>query len=194
MNANRQSPSPGVVAPAAGATVPPGTGRLMPNKAMKHLSRFFALHAQQRVSVCNFFVILAGVISAAIVRALQAGRPLSVVVIALGPLPLLSFVFWRLDQRNPDLIKISERALPSGEMACLPDYALFRFREQVGRKRTLGGWLELADSGMAALESPWRRSSYSEINSSRAQQRNLSKRSSHSLRRQLQDGHIVRPR
>jgi hypothetical protein len=55
-------------------------------------------------------------------------------------------------------------------------------------------WRRLADSRMVALESPCRRSSYSELSSSRAQQRNLSKRSSHSLRRQLHGGHIVRPR
>lgn len=130
MNANQQSSSPGATATGAGAAAP-GTSGLMPNdKAMEHLWRFFALHAQQRVSVFNFFVVLAGVISAAIGGALQAGRPLNVVVIALGLLlPLLSFVFWRLDQRNSDLIKISERALRSGEMACLPDYARIFVRE-----------------------------------------------------------------
>lgn len=132
MNANQQSSPPGATATGAGVAVPLGTGDLMPNdKAMEHLWRFFALHAQQRVSVFNFFVVLAGVISAAIGGALQAGRPLSVVVIALGLLlPLLSFVFWRLDQRNSDLIKISERALRSAEMACLPDYARIFVREE----------------------------------------------------------------
>ena len=50
-----------------GAAVPPGANDLMPNdKVMEHLWRFSTLHAQQRVSVFNFYVILAGVISAAI--------------------------------------------------------------------------------------------------------------------------------
>jgi hypothetical protein len=116
---------------------------------MEHLWRFFALHAQQRVSVFNFFVVLAGVISAAIGGALQAGRPLSVVVIALGLLlPLLSFVFWRLDQRNSDLIKISERALRSAEMACLPDYARIFVREETAGTTN-------AYAGDSAVQTSW---------------------------------------
>lgn len=102
------------------------------DKVLEHLWRYFALHAQQRVSVFNFFVVLSGVISAAIGGALQAGGPLNFVVVILGLLlPLLSFVFWRLDQRNSDLVKIAERALRRGEEANLPDYARIFVRESL---------------------------------------------------------------
>ena len=100
------------------------------DKEMEHLWRYFALHAQQRISIFNFFVVLSGVISAAIGGALEANRPLTTFVVILGLLlPLLSFVFWRLDQRNSDLVKISERALRRSEESCLPDYARIFVRE-----------------------------------------------------------------
>ncbi|WP_342148089.1 hypothetical protein [Methylorubrum sp. SB2] len=102
------------------------------DKVLEHLWRYFALHAQQRISVFNFFVVLSGVISAAIGGALQVGGPLNFVVVILGLLlPLLSFVFWRLDQRNSDLIKIAERALRRGEEAHLPIYARIFVRESL---------------------------------------------------------------
>ncbi|UMY16790.1 hypothetical protein MMB17_19285 [Methylobacterium organophilum] len=111
------------------------------DKVLEHLWRYFALHAQQRVSVFNFFVVLSGVISAAIGGALQVGGPLNFVVVILGLLlPLLSFVFWRLDQRNSDLVKIAERALRRAEEAHLPDYARIFVRES------------LAGTGAAAAE------------------------------------------
>ncbi|WP_156647855.1 hypothetical protein [Methylobacterium sp. Leaf87] len=111
------------------------------DKVLEHLWRYFALHAQQRVSVFNFFVVLSGVISAAIGGALQVGGPLNFVVVILGLLlPLLSFVFWRLDQRNSDLVKIAERALRRGEEAHLPNYARIFVRES------------LAGTGAAAAE------------------------------------------
>ncbi|MGU3389003.1 hypothetical protein ACLBYG_31240 [Methylobacterium sp. D53M] len=100
---------------------------------MEHLWRFFALHAQQRISVFNFFVVLSGVLATAIGGGIQAGRPMALLVTVLGVLLILvSFVFWKLDQRGSDLIKLSESALRAGEAACLPEYArIFRIESQV---------------------------------------------------------------
>lgn len=130
---NQNSPLTGAASSDAGKGSPADSHSAVPaDKVMEHLWRYFALHAQQRISVFNFFVVLSGVIAAGIGGALQAGRPLILLVVVLGLLlALLSFVFWRLDQRNSDLIKISERALRKGEEACFPDYARIFIRESV---------------------------------------------------------------
>jgi len=101
-----------------------------PDKETEHLWRYFALHAQQRISVFNFFVVFSGVIATGIGGALQAGRPMTFLVVVLGVLLMvLSFVFFRLDRRNSDLVKISERALRTSELSHLPAYAQIFERE-----------------------------------------------------------------
>lgn len=104
--------------------------RVTPDKEIEHLWRYFALHAQQRISVFNFFVVFSGVIATGIGGSLQAGRPMTFLVVVLGLLlALLSFVFSRLDQRNSELVKISERALRASEKNYLPGYAQIFERE-----------------------------------------------------------------
>lgn len=130
---NRKSQLTGAASYDSGKGSPADNHSSVPaDKVMEHLWRYFALHAQQRISVFNFFVVLSGVITAGIGGALQAGRPLLFLVGVLGLfLTILSFIFWRLDQRNSDLIKISEEALRKGEEACLPHYARIFVRESI---------------------------------------------------------------
>jgi hypothetical protein len=73
--------------------------------------KYFALHADQRIKTFNFFLILCTLIAGGLITILRDGGN-----IALGALPafiltLLSFVFWRLDIRNKQLIHHSEEAL-----------------------------------------------------------------------------------
>ncbi|MDR6772673.1 hypothetical protein [Azospirillum sp. BE72] len=94
------------------------------DKGLDHAWRYFALHAQQRISVFNFFVVLSGIISAGIGAGLQGGKPMAPVVAMLGGLLMLfSFLFFKLDQRGSELVKIAENALASGETACMPNFA-----------------------------------------------------------------------
>lgn len=127
-----QPPSSATAGTSAGTTgLDP---RVTPDKETEHLWRYFALHAQQRISVFNFFVVFSGVIATGIGGALQAGRTNTFLVVVLGLLlALLSFVFSRLDQRNSDLVKISERALRASERNYLPGYAqIFEREAKVG--------------------------------------------------------------
>lgn len=109
--------------------------RLQPtDKALEHAWRYFALHAQQRMSVFNFFVILSGILATGIGAGLQAGRPMAPVVAILGTLlALLSFVFYQLDRRGAELVKLAEAALISGENVCMPEFA--RIVEKEGKSR-----------------------------------------------------------
>lgn len=72
---------------------------------------YFALHADQRMKLFNFFLILSGLILAAFpaVRGMAAGAK----VVALLPLLLVltAFIFWRLEKRTRRLVKNAEDAL-----------------------------------------------------------------------------------
>jgi uncharacterized membrane protein YfcA len=74
--------------------------------------RYFALHADQRLKTFNFFLILVTVIlGGAFTLAKDAKAPLLVGFAVTILLPLLSFVFSKLDRRNQELIHHSESIL-----------------------------------------------------------------------------------
>ena len=82
------------------------------DKALDHAWGYFALHANQRITVFNYFVVFAGVLTTGMAAAVQASRGLAWVAVALGLLLiLLSFVFWKLDQRTSFLIKHAEEVI-----------------------------------------------------------------------------------
>jgi len=84
--------------------------------------RYFALHAEQRMTVFNFFTILVGFLVAGIAATLQGSARFSAIGIALGGLlTLLSFVFWKLDQRMTFLIKHSEKIQVLSEENLMPE-------------------------------------------------------------------------
>ena len=72
---------------------------------------YFALHADQRMKLFNFFLIFSGLILGAFpaVKDMAAGEKF----VAIFPLLLVltAFVFWRLDKRTRRLVKIGEDAL-----------------------------------------------------------------------------------
>src|SRR5260370_14012241 len=72
---------------------------------------YFALHADQRMKLFNFFLILSGLILGAFpaVRGMATGAK----VVALLPLLLVltAFIFWRLAERTRRLLKNGEDAL-----------------------------------------------------------------------------------
>lgn len=94
-----------------------------PDKTMDHAWRYFALHAQQRMSVFNFFVVLSGILSTGIAASLQGGKPTLVTATLGALLAVFAFVFQRLDRRGAQFVKLAEDALVAGEARCMPDYA-----------------------------------------------------------------------
>ena len=104
------------------------------DKALDHAWRYFALHAQQRISVFNFFIVLSGILATGIGAGFQAGKPMAPVVAILGALlALFSFVFYRLDGRGSELVKLAEDALITSENRCMPAYA--RIVAEEGKSR-----------------------------------------------------------
>jgi hypothetical protein len=84
----------------------------------EHAWRYFELHANQRISIFNYFLVVSGAIAAGLATTLQ-GTPrfASLGIVLGGLLVLVSFVFWKLDQRSSFLIKQAEMALTETESA-----------------------------------------------------------------------------
>ncbi len=109
-------------------------------RARDHSWRYFSLHAGQRMTTFNFFVVLSGIITAGIGAAIQGPPRLAVFGILLGIIMvLLSFVFWKLDQRSSFLIKHSEAAVIRIERELLPsDARLFSLEPTQSRAAGTG--------------------------------------------------------
>ena len=77
---------------------------------------YFALHAQQRLTTVNFYLVVATTLTAAAVASFGENFAFPGLRLPTGLLlSLLSFAFWRLDFRNRELIKAAETALRSLE-------------------------------------------------------------------------------
>ena len=77
---------------------------------------YFALHAQQRLTTVNFYLVVATALTAAAVALFGENFRFPGLRMPAGLLlSLLSFAFWRLDIRNRELIKAAEAALRSFE-------------------------------------------------------------------------------
>lgn len=85
---------------------------------LDHAWRYFALHAGQRISMFNFFVVVSGLVGAGLGACLQKGGHFYLLGAGLGALlSLVSFVFWKLDQRTSFLVKHAEDAISELEQS-----------------------------------------------------------------------------
>lgn len=73
---------------------------------------YFQLHAGQRMSVFNFYIFLAALMTTGLVTTFNVSFQAHYLGILLGALlSFISFVFWKLDERTRFLIRLSEDAL-----------------------------------------------------------------------------------
>jgi hypothetical protein len=80
--------------------------------ASEHAWRYFELHAQQRITVFNFFIAITGLLATGIGLSLQQeGKYLYLCSILGAFMIFISIIFWKLDHRVSMLIKNSETAL-----------------------------------------------------------------------------------
>ncbi|TVZ41364.1 hypothetical protein P886_0709 [Alteromonadaceae bacterium 2753L.S.0a.02] len=73
--------------------------------------KYFELHAEQRIKTFHFYVLIATFVTGASFAYLKNSNIDAFVSPTFYLLTLFSFVFWKLDQRNKDLIAIGEDAL-----------------------------------------------------------------------------------
>lgn len=110
------------------------------DKALDHAWGYFVLHANQRITVFNYFVIFAGVLCTGIAASIQSTPRLAAVGVALGGLLIiLSFVFWRLDQRTAFLIKHAEDLIATLEPELAPLLAS-EVQKTTDAKKSQGLW------------------------------------------------------
>jgi hypothetical protein len=108
----------------------------------KYAWDYFLLHSSQRIATFNFYITLATVVLVGISAPLQLTPKMPVLSFALSVvLALISFVFYKLDQRNKMLIKTSENALKDIERLLhpshhtIPNISLFLADEQAVKSR-----------------------------------------------------------
>jgi len=102
--------------------------------------KYFALHASQRMSLFNFFVACSAIVTAALFGTFHEKIRAYGIGIALGVLlPVISFVFWKLDQRVSFLIKHAEAALKHLEREFISDgqhvTKLFTLEEELTKQK-----------------------------------------------------------
>ncbi len=97
---------------------------------------YFQLHASQRMSSFNFFVVIAALLTTAMGATFKSDYTHHWIGITMGlSLSIISYVFWKLDQRTRYLIHHAEAALKALETdwkkddAC-PHVALFSSEEE----------------------------------------------------------------
>lgn len=73
--------------------------------------KYFSLHSEQRLKTFHFFVVLSAVISGAILTIVKEVSNVLYATPMCYLLAFLAFIFWKLDQRNRELIKNGESAL-----------------------------------------------------------------------------------
>ncbi|MCR6493527.1 hypothetical protein [Cellulomonas sp. P24] len=78
--------------------------------ALDHSWQWFALHAGQRMQLLNYFLLSAGFITAGYGATLNSSRPQVAGAVATGGC-ILSVLFWRLDVRTRELIRVAEKPL-----------------------------------------------------------------------------------
>ena len=96
--------------------------------------KYFSLHADQRLKTFHFFVVLSAIISGAILTITKDVTNVSYAAPMAYLLSFLAFIFWKLDQRNSELIKHGENALKaienSGKLFDSKSRAVLLFSEE----------------------------------------------------------------
>lgn len=84
-----------------------------PNELLrKQAWDYFQMHSSQRLTTFNFYIVISSVTATVLFSTYQKDYKVPVLGIPLGLLLILfSYIFWKLDQRNRQLIKGAEAAL-----------------------------------------------------------------------------------
>ena len=86
--------------------------------------KYFEIHAAQRMSVFNFFIVLSTIILTGLATCVFGDDLYAPIGIPLGMLlAALAFTFWKLDQRTSFLVKRAEKTLSRLEKDHFPAFA-----------------------------------------------------------------------
>ncbi len=111
--------------------------------ALKYSWDYFHFHASQRLTTFNFYLVICGFVIAGYATALRDSHDSPVAALLGLVLSLISFIFWKLDLRNRQMIWNAEDALK--ELEDTFDFAdkrspirIFRYEEDQSASVTRG--------------------------------------------------------
>ena len=81
------------------------------NDQRTYVWNYFKLHASQRLIAFNFYIVISTAIAAGYLFTIESSSTPILAIIFSFTISLLSFVFWKLDVRNKQLINNAEKAL-----------------------------------------------------------------------------------
>ncbi|MEQ8364029.1 MAG: hypothetical protein RH948_14250 [Cyclobacteriaceae bacterium] len=95
--------------------------------------KYFQQHAQQRVQHFNFFITLSAILSTGLLTTFQSDLQAPLVGIGIGLIQAqVSFIFYKIDNRNRFLTKLSENVLKRLELDTIGNaYKLFTEEEKI---------------------------------------------------------------
>jgi hypothetical protein len=85
------------------------------NETRDYAWKYFALHADQRLRAFNFYLLIVAVILGGLLAYLKDARSPVYAAPAGFLLPILSYIFWRLDGRSQEFIRHAETVLKAIE-------------------------------------------------------------------------------
>ncbi|MBL8798741.1 MAG: hypothetical protein JNM56_32915 [Planctomycetia bacterium] len=91
------------------------------NERRDYAWKYFSFHADQRIKTFNFYILLCTVVVGGILAFIKDARSPWMASPGTMLLAFASFVFWKLDRRNKDLICHAEKALRRIEIATCED-------------------------------------------------------------------------
>nr|VFJ44609.1 MAG: hypothetical protein BECKFW1821A_GA0114235_100742 [Candidatus Kentron sp. FW]VFJ54227.1 MAG: hypothetical protein BECKFW1821B_GA0114236_101733 [Candidatus Kentron sp. FW] len=100
------------------------------NELREYAWKYFSFHAEQRLKTFHFFVILSAVLTGAIFTLITETGDTGYVAPLAYLLTIFSFVFWKLDIRNKELIKHGENVLKNLEALLMFVYEEWKINEK----------------------------------------------------------------
>lgn len=116
------------------------------NTALNHAWDWFKYHADQRLMLIRYYLIMVGALGGGYLAALKDGLyAISIVVAIFGA--VVSVLFERLDQRVSDLVKVGEAAMAKEEEALARrtgyDEIKIVERADIGAHKSLGSFRKI---------------------------------------------------
>lgn len=117
--------------------------KTQPSYLQKQAWDYFSVHASQRLTIFNFYIVSSSVIATSFFASFKSDSNLESARPALAALLcFIAFIFWKLDQRNKFLIKNSEQTLKYFEGLEGVDVVakIFTREELETKSKRLKGW------------------------------------------------------
>jgi hypothetical protein len=116
---------------------PPSDPSVLCKLQLDYAWKWFSYHADQRVKMFNFMLIVSGIFATAVVTAMDKGLPSGLTATLCFIAAALGLIFSRLDRRNRDLVWQGEEVLTHLEKNCIFGEGI-KIKDRKGKDICLG--------------------------------------------------------